>query len=110
MQDLHASLGRFRGGEGPAAERRTTGMETRHLRSFVKVAQLRSFSQAAEELYMAQSTISRHVASLERHVGVPLLDRSNHKVALTRQGQALITHACSALDEVTEGERAARGA
>lgn len=53
---------------------------------FVKVAELRSFSAAAERLGMTASGASRAVARLERRLGARLLDRTTRRVDLTRDG------------------------
>lgn len=64
-------------------------MELRHLRTFETVARTLSFTQAARELHYAQSSVSDQIQSLERELGVDLLDRSQRKVRLTPQGAVL---------------------
>lgn len=54
---------------------------------FVEVAKTKSFSRAALELGIPKSTLSRHVAELERSVGLQLLSRTTRKVELTEAGQ-----------------------
>lgn len=63
-------------------------MELRHMRYFLAVADLGTFSAASRSLRVAQSAISEQIADLEREVGVPLLDRSAKKPALTAAGAA----------------------
>jgi DNA-binding transcriptional LysR family regulator len=63
------------------------------LRIFRKVATLRSFSAAALELSYTQSSVSEAVATLERELGVTLLDRSSRPVRLTPSGEVVLTHA-----------------
>lgn len=63
------------------------------LRSFVAVAQARSFTHAAQRLGLRQSTVSQHVQRLEKAVGRRLIDRDTHLVDLTSDGQALLPHA-----------------
>ena len=58
-------------------------MELRQLQSFVRVAQLKSFSEAARSLYSTQSTLSQQVRQLEHEIGVPLFVRTTHSVELT---------------------------
>jgi DNA-binding transcriptional LysR family regulator len=65
-------------------------LDLRRLRYFVAVAEGLSFSRAAEELLIAQSAISRQVGLLERELGVRLLERSTHEVALTAAGESLL--------------------
>ncbi|MDF3862229.1 LysR family transcriptional regulator, partial [Achromobacter denitrificans] len=62
--------------------RRLHGME-----SFAEVAKAHSFSRAAAALGVPTSTLSRHVAELERAVGLRLLNRSTRRVELTEAGR-----------------------
>ncbi|MFC4033361.1 LysR family transcriptional regulator [Streptomyces polygonati] len=64
-------------------------MELRHLRTFERVARTLSVTQAARELHYAQSSVSDQIQSLERELGVELLDRSQRRVRLTQQGVVL---------------------
>ena len=56
-------------------------------------AACRSFTRAAKQLFVSHSTTSRAVSALERELGVPLLARDRHTVALTPAGQTLLTGA-----------------
>ena len=64
-------------------------MEFRKLQAFASVYELQSFSLAAKELFLSQPTISTHVISLERDLGVPLFDRIGRKVVPTQAGKIL---------------------
>jgi DNA-binding transcriptional LysR family regulator len=64
-----------------------------HLRSFVTVQQMGSFTFAAERLGLGQSTVSQHISKLEAAIGRQLLARDTHKVMLTPDGEALLGHA-----------------
>jgi DNA-binding transcriptional LysR family regulator len=68
-------------------------VELRHLRAFETVARTLSVTQAAKELHYAQSSISDQIQSLERDLGVVLLDRSQRRVRLTPQGAVLSEYA-----------------
>jgi DNA-binding transcriptional LysR family regulator len=63
------------------------------LRSFVTVAQMKSFTLAAERLQLGQSTVSQHVQRLERSLQRRLVHRDTHTVRLTPDGEMLIPHA-----------------
>lgn len=68
-------------------------MDVRELRYFTSVARNRSFTKAAEELFVAQSALSRQIKKLEDELGVQLLTRHAKGVALTRAGRALMERA-----------------
>jgi DNA-binding transcriptional LysR family regulator len=58
-------------------------LDIRSLRYFVTTVQLNSFTQAAESMYVTQSTISKMVRQLEEEVGEALLIRQGRKLVLT---------------------------
>ena len=62
-------------------------MELRILNTFLKVAQLQSFSKAADSLGYSQSAITVQVQQLENELGVRLFDRIGKKVSLTSAGE-----------------------
>jgi DNA-binding transcriptional LysR family regulator len=68
-------------------------MDLRRLEIFAKVAELGSFSRAAEALFLTQPTISEHVRALEDELGVQLLDRLGRGAMPTRAGQLLLGYA-----------------
>ena len=57
------------------------------MREFVRLAAIRNYSKTAEELYMAQSALSRHMASLEEELNVKLIDRTRNSFELTPMGE-----------------------
>src|SRR5256885_14210638 len=68
-------------------------MELRRLEVFAKVAELSSFSRAAEALSLTQPTISEHIRALEDELGVQLLDRLGRGATPTRAGRLLLGYA-----------------
>src|ERR687893_1640801 len=64
--------------------------ELRQLRAFVAVAEELNFTRAAERLHLGQAGVSRAVATLERELGVTLLERTSHTVRLTPAGEELL--------------------
>ena len=64
-------------------------MDTRQLAAFCEVVERKSFSQAAERLGVTQPAVSLQVRSLEKRLGVQLLDRSGRRVEPTEAGQRL---------------------
>src|SRR3954463_4023457 len=69
------------------------GVEIRHLRAFVAVAEELNFGRAAARLYVSQPALSRQIRALERLLGCELLRRSTHRVELTVAGSALVDRA-----------------
>lgn len=60
------------------------------MRTFVRVAELGSFSAAAQQLGVARSVVTRQVAALERQLGAKLMVRSTRRLALTAAGTAYL--------------------
>ena len=68
-------------------------MQILKIKSFIAVVVSESFSDAAEMLYTTQASVSKHVLSLERELGVTLFDRSKRKVKLTESGHIFLHYA-----------------
>jgi DNA-binding transcriptional LysR family regulator len=72
---------------------------------FVKVVQAGSFSAAARVMGMPVTTVSGKVASLERRLGVTLIQRTTRRLKVTDAGNAYFRHCVLALEEMTAGEK-----
>ena len=87
--------------------------ELRHLRSFLAVADERSFSAAARRLHVTQQALSRSVQQLERQLGASLFDRGARPIDLTPAGEAMLAAArrsIAAADEALDvARRTGRG-
>lgn len=68
-------------------------MELRNLITFIHVAELGSFTKAAEQLGYSQSTISFQIKQLEEELGCLLFERINHTITLTEKGHELVSYA-----------------
>ncbi len=68
------------------------------LRTFLRVAEVGSFSAVAEERGVTQPAVSRQVAALESHFGTRLVQRSTHAVTLTDEGRELVPGAHQLVD------------
>lgn len=68
-------------------------MDAEQLREVIMLAEKKNYAVAAEQLFISQSALSRHVSQLEDKLGVRLFDRSPRKVSLTRYGEALLPYA-----------------
>ena len=81
-------------------------MEIGRLEAFVRVAQLRSFSKAADALYLTQPTVTARIQALERELGEPLFERMGRTIRLTDAGAGFLPHAQRALQSLVEGKDA----
>src|SRR5436190_4328840 len=79
-------------------------LDVKRLRVLGEVARQGSFSAAAEALYLSQSAVSQQVATLEREVGMPLLERTRNGPKLNEAGKTLVRHAEAALARLEEAE------
>jgi len=70
------------------------------IRAFEAAARHLSFNQAAGELHVTPSAVSHQIRTLEEHLGTRLFERLTRRVALTRDGQALLPPIQSALDQI----------
>ncbi|WP_308103089.1 LysR family transcriptional regulator [Streptomyces sichuanensis] len=75
-------------------------MELRHLRAFLTIAEEGTITRAAARLHTGQPALSRTLRQLEDHLGVRLIDRSTHHLALTAAGRAFHDKAAAALTAV----------
>jgi DNA-binding transcriptional LysR family regulator len=79
------------------------------MQCFVRAVETGSFSAVARELGIGQPNVSRHIASLEEHLGVRLMHRTTRKLALTPEGERYYADIRRALDAIDEAESVARG-
>src|ERR671936_2194626 len=79
-------------------------LDLKRLRVLAEVARRGSFSGAAEALYLSQSAVSQQVATLEKEVGMPLLERTRRGPKLNDAGRMLVGHAEAALARLEEAE------
>lgn len=75
-------------------------METRQILSFLKIAQLGSFSRAAQELGYSQSALTVQIRLLEQELGARLFDRIGRQVTLTSAGEHFRVHAGHIIEEM----------
>ena len=87
------------GSAGPVPQ----GLELRHLRYFVAVADAGTFTHAAERMYIAQPTLSQQIRRLEEIIGTSLLQRRREGVRLTQAGVVLLEDARSILSALDHG-------
>lgn len=80
-------------------------METKHLRTFVSIVELSSFTRAGVKLGLSQSAISQQIGALERQLGVKLLRRTGSGARPTAAGELLLDHARQILSRVDNARR-----
>lgn len=87
-------------------------MDLSYLREFITFSEYMNVSEAARRLHMAQPTLSHHIASVEKEVGVPLLNRTSTSLTLTMPGRVFVNRTFELLrqydgiiDEVREAQR-----
>jgi LysR family transcriptional regulator, transcription activator of glutamate synthase operon len=68
-------------------------MDINYFREFVVLAKTGNFMEAAEQLYISQSTLSKHIKNFEEELGLPLFDRTTRKVGISKFGELLLPHA-----------------
>jgi DNA-binding transcriptional LysR family regulator len=75
-------------------------VNTRQLRGFLLIAQLGSFTQAAERLHITQSGLSAMMRDLEQQLDCRLFDRTTRSVSLTEEGERLVPVAQQVIEEL----------
>src|SRR5947209_6548344 len=82
-------------------------MRIEQLQYLAEVARLGSFRRAAEELHISQPALSESVRTLERELGVHLLERGRHGARVSDPGRHLLPHMLAILDSVDRLRQAA---
>jgi DNA-binding transcriptional LysR family regulator len=83
-------------------------MELKRLRAFVVLAEELHFGRAAQRLCIVQSALSMQIKALEEELGVRLLERDRHKVALSDTGRLFLPEARATLHQAMRAEQVAR--
>ncbi len=68
-------------------------MDIYRLATFCKVFELKSFSKAAQDLFLSQPTVSSHIANIENELGISLFDRVGREILPTKAGDILYSYA-----------------
>lgn len=68
-------------------------MEIKQLEFFLKIVDCGSFSEAADQLYISQSSLSKQILSLEKELNFSLFDRHKRQIELTEGGRVLLPYA-----------------
>jgi DNA-binding transcriptional LysR family regulator len=97
-------------GSPPRGNLANAGLEFRHLRYLVAVADAGTFTHAAERMFIAQPTLSQQIRRLEDMVGTPLLRRRRDGVELTAAGSVLLEESRTMLSLLDHGVSRSRQA
>lgn len=81
-------------------------MELRTLITFLRIAELQSFSKAADELAYSQAAVTIQIRELEKELNTRLFDRIGKKISLTHQGECFLLHARKIIEEVDNARNA----
>lgn len=84
-------------------------MELLQLKYFQVVARLENVTRAAEELHIAQPSLSKTIARLEESVGVPLFERQGRRIRLNQFGKTFLRRVERSFNELEEGQREVMG-
>jgi LysR family transcriptional activator of glutamate synthase operon len=77
-------------------------MEITHLKYFLTLAKYKHFTQAADELCISQSSLSKHIKALENELGTQLIDRSTRNLRLTAFGEEFYQFCSKVLEDYSE--------
>jgi len=80
-------------------------MDSRNYQAFLAVAELGSFSKAAEVLFITQPAVSKRIASLEQWLGHQLFDRAGHSILLNESGRTLLPMAQRIIRDIEESKQ-----
>ena len=75
------------------------------MRYFIKAAELSNFTEAANQLFITQSTLSQQIKTLEDELGIPLFDRIAKRVRLTEAGKLFLPHARKTYHDAEDGRQ-----
>ena len=73
-------------------------MDINYLQEFTVIAKLNSFSLAAHELFISQSSLSKHIVALEKELGVKLFKRTSRSVILSDAGMQILPYAIQVVE------------
>ena len=77
-------------------------MKLEYIREFVALTETMNYVEASDRLFISQSSLSKHIKSLEEELGVCLFDRNRHKVELAEAGSLFLPYARRLIDTYNE--------
>lgn len=79
-------------------------MDTAYIKEFVMLAECLNFGEAAERLFISQSSLSKHIQALERELGVGLFARTTRSIRLSAAGELYLSYARKIAELCAESE------
>ena len=79
------------------------------MRTFLRLAELQSFTRTADSLGLSRSVVSAHLADLERHLGTRLVNRTTRRVGITADGAEYLEHCRRILADLDAADEALKG-
>ena len=73
-------------------------MELNHVKEFIALTKTENYLEAAENLFTSQSSLSKHIKSLEAELGTTLFDRTTRQVKLNEAGKVFLKYAQHLID------------
>lgn len=80
-------------------------MELRQFKYFLKAAETLNFTEAANQVFISQSTLSQQIKQLEIELGAPLFDRIGKRIELTETGRIFRSYAMQAIHSADQGRQ-----
>ena len=79
-------------------------MDTKYINDFVVLSECLNFSEAANRLFISQSSLSKHIKTLERELGVDLFTRTTRSIQLSDAGELYLPYARRIAEQCSEAE------
>lgn len=74
-------------------------MDTRYVNDFIVLAQKKNYLEASEDLYISQSSLSKHIMSLEKELGCKLFRRTTRRIELSEEGKLFLPYASEIISQ-----------
>ncbi len=78
-------------------------MEIRFFKEFIALAEAKNYLVASDNLFISQSSLSKHIKNMEEEMGVSLFDRTTRNVKLTEEGESFLVYAKKIVEEYEKG-------
>jgi len=80
-------------------------MDTRYLKEFVVLAEKCNYSDAADILFISQSSLFKHMKSIENELGIVLFNKNGNRISLSEEGRIFLKHANTTIEQESSFKR-----